>query len=53
MNIDNEPWKDDYIEAYNYCNAGDYQKALLKINKVLSFDKNIIPARNIRSKNQK
>lgn len=49
MNIDNEPWKADYIEASNYCNTGEYEKALLKINKVLSFDKNIISARNLKA----
>ena len=49
MNIDNEPWKTDYIEAYNHFNAKEYEKALLKINKVLSFDKNNISARNVKA----
>jgi tetratricopeptide (TPR) repeat protein len=49
MNIDDELWKIDFIEAYNHYNAGEYEKALLKINKVLSFDKNNINALNIKA----
>lgn len=49
MNIDNELWKTDYIEACNYYNAGEYEKALPSINKILSLDKSNIPARNLKA----
>lgn len=49
MNIDNEPWKIDFIETCAYCNAGEYEKALLKIDKVLDFDKTNIHARNLKA----
>jgi len=49
MSVDNKRWKDDYNEAYAHAMAREYEKALLKINKVLSSDKNNILARNLKA----
>jgi Tfp pilus assembly protein PilF len=49
MNIDDEHWKTDYIEGCSYYNAGEYEKALMKVNSILSFDKNNIYARNLKA----
>lgn len=49
MNINNEPWKIDYLEACDHYKAMEYENALLKINKALSFDKNNIHARNLKA----
>ena len=49
MDIDNEPWKIDYIEACYYYDAREYGKALSKTNKVLSLEKNNLHARNLKA----
>ena len=48
MDID-EPWKTDYIEGCSYYDTREYEKALLKVNKILSLDKNNIDARNLKA----
>ena len=49
MNTNNKPWETDLKEAYALCEAGKYEKALLIVDKVLSFDKNNINARILKS----
>lgn len=49
MDTDNEPWKVDYIEACSHYDAKEYEKALLKVNKILSLEKNNVYARNLKA----
>lgn len=49
MNIDDESWKDDFIDACSHYNAREYEEALLKIDQVLSLEKNNPSARNLKA----
>jgi hypothetical protein len=49
MRSNNPDLKKLYDESYSYYERREYDKALIKIDKILKADKNYIPARNLKA----